>query len=127
MIYCPSCGAELRFDIQSQHMVCEHCRSSFEPQNLKDKTSDDAKTQEYYDSYAYVCPSCGAEIDTTDKNDAIGFCPYCGGSSMIFDKMRKEWKPQGIIPFMVAKEQCKEFYCKEVKKSSFQKSTVIRS
>jgi len=119
MVYCPSCGAELRFDIQSQHMVCEHCRSSFEPQNLKDKTSDDAKTQEYYDSYAYVCPSCGAEIDTTDKNDAIGFCPYCGGSSMIFDKIRKEWKPQGIIPFMVTKEQCKEFYCKEVKKYIF--------
>lgn len=119
MIYCPSCGAELRFDIDSQLMICEYCKSSFDAKSLKDKISDDAKTQEYYESYAYVCPSCGAEVDTTDKNDAVGFCPYCGGSSMIFDKLRKEWCPEGIIPFRITKEQCKELYCKEVKKHIF--------
>ena len=119
MIYCPSCGAELRFDITSQQMICEHCRNGFDVENLQDNTSGDAKSQEYYDSYAYVCPSCGAEVDTTDKNDAVGFCPYCKGSSMIFDKLRKEWCPKGIIPFKITKDQCKELYCKEVKKHIF--------
>ena len=119
MVYCPSCGAELRFDIESQQMICEHCRNGFNVEDLQDNTSGDAKTQKYYESYAYLCPSCGAEVDTTDKNDAVGFCPYCKGSSMIFDKLRKEWYPKGIIPFKITKEQCKELYCKEVKKHIF--------
>ena len=119
MVYCPSCGAELLFDIDSQMMICEHCKNSFEPSTLNDNTSNDAQTQSYYESYAYICPSCGADIETTDKNDAVGFCPYCKGSSMIFDRLRREWKPDGIVPFKITKEQCKELYCKEVKRHFF--------
>ena len=119
MIYCPSCGAELLFDIVSQKMICGHCKNSFEPDTLNDSISGDAKTETYYESYAYLCPSCGAQVETTDKNDAVGFCPYCKGSSMIFDKLRREWIPDGIVPFKITKEQCKELYCKEVKKHFF--------
>ena len=119
MISCPSCGAELLFDIASQKMVCAHCKNSFEPSSLEDNISGDAKTEQYYESYAYTCPSCGAQVETTDKNDAVGFCPYCKGSSMIFDKFRMEWVPDGIVPFKITKEQCKALYCKEVKKHIF--------
>lgn len=119
MIYCPTCGAELMFDISSQTMLCNYCRNHFEPASLKNNSADDALTQPYYDSYAYVCPSCGAEVDTTDKNDAVGFCPYCKGSSMIFDQLRRDWKPDGIIPFQITKRQCKEMYAAEVKKYFF--------
>ena len=119
MIYCPTCGAGLKFDIASQKMVCDQCRNSYEPETLIDRSSNDAKTEAFYDSYAYICPSCGAEIDTTDKNDAVGFCPYCGGASMIYDKLRRDWKPEGIVPFRITKEQCKELYCNEVRKHIF--------
>lgn len=119
MIHCPSCGAGLRFDIASQQMFCEHCQGSFEPKALYDKLSDDAKTSQTFDSFVYVCPSCGAELETTDQNDAVGFCPYCGGASMIYDKIRQEWKPDGVIPFKITKEQCKQLYCDEVKKHIF--------
>ena len=119
MISCPSCGAELLFDIASQKMICGHCKNRFEPDSLEDHISGDAKTEQYYESYVYACPSCGAQVETTDQNDAVGFCPYCKGSSMIFDKLRREWVPDGIIPFRITKEQCKELYCKEVKKHIF--------
>ncbi len=119
MVYCPTCGAEMIFDTVSQMMVCNYCKNSFDPEKLNDNTSGDALTRSYYDSYAYICPSCGAEINTTDKNDAVGFCPYCKGSSMIFDKLRREWTPKGIIPFKITKEQCKQLYCAEVKKHFF--------
>lgn len=119
MVHCPTCGAGLRFDIPSQQMFCEHCQNSFDPKALYDKVSDDAKTAETFDSYVYVCPSCGAELETTDQNDAVGFCPYCGGASMIYDKIRQEWKPDGVIPFKITKEQCKQLYCDEVKKHLF--------
>lgn len=119
MVHCPSCGAGLRFEITSQQMFCEHCQNRFDPKKLYDKMTDDAKTEKTFDSFVYLCPSCGGEIETTDKNDAVGFCPYCGGASMIYDKIRKEWKPDGVIPFKITKEQCKEFYCSEVKKHLF--------
>lgn len=119
MVHCPSCGAGLRFDIPSQKMFCEHCQGSFDPKELYDKESDDAKTSKTFDSYVYVCPSCGAELETTDENDAVGFCPYCGGASMIYDKIRQEWKPDFVIPFKITKEECKKLYCDEVKKHIF--------
>lgn len=119
MIKCPSCGAGLRFDVASQKAVCDYCRSSFEPASLNDNTNEDAKTERMYDSFVYICPSCGAELSTTDKNDAVGFCPYCGGSSMIFDKIRREWKPDYVIPFKITKEDCKKAYVKEVKRHPF--------
>lgn len=120
MIPCPTCAAGLRFDIASQKMVCDYCKNSFDPRALTDNSArNDAKTEKYFDGYIYICPSCGAEIVTTDKNDAVGFCQYCGGASMIFDKIRKEWKPDAIAPFRVTKEQCKELYLKEIRKNPF--------
>lgn len=119
MVSCPTCAAALRFDIAEQKMVCDHCANRFDVQSLRDNSSrDDAKASQF-DSYVYLCPSCGAELVTTDKNDAVGFCQYCGGASMLFDKMRQEWKPDAIIPFQVTKEQCKKAYVKEVKRHFF--------
>ena len=119
MVHCPSCGAGLRFEIESQQMFCDHCQGRFGVKELYAKASDEAKTAQTYDSFAYICPSCGAELETTDPNDAVGFCQYCGGASMIFDKVRKEWKPNAIIPFKITKEQCKQLYCDHVKKYHF--------
>ncbi len=119
MVHCPSCGAGLRFDIESQQMFCEHCQGQFSPKSLYELESDEAKTEKTFDSYAYICPSCGAELETTDPNDAVGFCPYCGGASMIYDKIRKQWKPDFVIPFKVTKDQCRQLYCDEVKKFPF--------
>ena len=108
MVHCPSCGAGLRFDIERQQMFCDHCQSLFDPQRITDSTYNDAKTENNFETYSYICPDCGAELMTNDKRDAIGFCPYCGGASMIFDRIRRDWKPDGVIPFAVTKEQCKQ-------------------
>ena len=119
MVGCPTCGAALRFDIATQKMACDYCGGSFETQSLSDNSLRDDARASCFDSYVYICPSCGAELLTTDKNDAVGFCQYCGGASMIFDKMRQEWKPEHIIPFQVTKEDCKKAYCKEVRRHPF--------
>ena len=119
MVGCPTCGAALRFDIASQKMACDHCGNFFETQQLSDNSSRDDARSSQFDSYVYICPSCGAELLTTDKNDAVGFCQYCGGASMIFEKMRQEWKPDYIIPFKITKEDCKKAYCKEVRRHPF--------
>ena len=109
----------LRFDIASQAMTCDHCGNDFEVEKLADSTSNDADSEASYDVYVYVCPDCGGELAVDTKNDAIGFCPYCGGASMLYDRIRKEWKPDTIIPFMITREQCKENYLRKVKKNPF--------
>ena len=109
----------MRFDIPTQRCVCGHCMNSFDPQQLNDNISEDAKTENCFETFVYSCPNCGAELMTTDKNDAVGFCPYCGGASMIYDKMRKEWLPESIIPFKITKEDCKKAYVREVRRHPF--------
>ena len=117
MLHCPNCAAGLRFEIESQQMACDYCGSHFDPAALDYKEKDDAKGAEVFDTYVYVCPSCGAELLTTDETDAIGFCPFCGGASMLFDRIRKQWRPDYVIPFQITKEQCKDYYVKAAKKS----------
>ena len=119
MISCPSCGGSLRYDIATQKMFCDHCENHFDVEQLSDDSNRDDAHASSFDCYVYLCPSCGAEILTTDKNDAIGFCQYCGGASLIFEKIRQEWKPDTVIPFSITKEECKKAYCKEVKRQIF--------
>ena len=76
MIACPGCGAGLRFDIPSQNMKCDYCGELHDPDLFRTTASKENRVS-YYDAYAFDCPSCGAELITTDKTDATGFCPYC--------------------------------------------------
>lgn len=119
MLHCPNCAAGLRFEIESQQMACDHCGSRFDPALIDYRDKDDAKSAKMYDSYVYVCPSCGAELLTADETDAIGFCPFCGGASMLFDRVKQQWRPDCVIPFQITKEQCKELYVKASRKSIF--------
>ena len=118
MIQCPSCGGALRFDIASQHMICEMCDNHFDPDSTASMNKD-AQGKAVFETYVFTCPSCGGELMTTDKTDAVGFCPFCGGASMLFDRIHQQWGPDYIIPFKITKEQCKELYAKEAKKSIF--------
>ena len=118
MIYCPGCGQGLRFDIATQMMVCPSCDGTYDPATTG-RMSKDAHTKPTFDSYIFTCPSCGGELLTTDEHDAVGFCPFCGGASMLFDRVHQQWEPQYIIPFQITKEQCKELYEREARRSIF--------
>lgn len=118
MLHCPNCGGGLRFEIESQQMACDHCGSRLDPASI-DNVKYDAKSAEVFDSYVFLCPSCGAELITTDETDAIGFCPFCGGASMLCDRIRQQWRPDCVIPFQITKDQCKELYVKAAKRSFF--------
>ncbi len=122
MIHCPGCGQGLRFDIKTQMMLCDFCGSSFDPAESA-KNSRDAEEHEEQgeglDAYVFTCPSCGGELMATDKTDAIGFCPFCGGASMIYSRLYENWKPAYVIPFKITKDQCRELYLKKVKQSLF--------
>ena len=118
MIACPGCGANLRFDIASQKMKCSYCEGLYDPYDF-DTMQDDAEREPYFDAWIYSCPSCGAELMTTDETDATAFCPYCGGASILFDRLRQVSYPSHIIPFQIDKKECRRAYLKAARKAVF--------
>ena len=118
MIACPGCGANLLFDIASQQMTCSYCKSSYDPYQF-DNMQKDASREKVYKAWVYSCPGCGARLMTTDETDAAAFCPYCGGTSILFDRLRKMKYPTWIIPFQVDKDQCRREYRKAARKAIF--------
>ena len=118
MIACPGCGANLRFDIASQQMKCEYCETLYDPYDF-DGMEEDAEKEKLFDAWVYSCPGCGAELLTTDNSDATAFCPYCGGTSILFDRLRKVKMPAWIIPFRLDKEDCKRAYLKAAHQAVF--------
>ena len=57
----------------------------------------------YYDTRVYICSHCGAEVVTSDT-EVSTFCVYCGNPAIVFNRIAKEYRPDGIIPFTVTKE-----------------------
>ena len=118
MIACPGCGANLLFDIPSQQMKCSYCESSYDPYAF-DSMQKDASREKVYNAWVYSCPGCGARLMTTDETDAAAFCPYCGGTSILFDRLRKVKYPSWIIPFQVDRDRCRREYRKAARRAVF--------
>ena len=75
---CPSCGAYLTFDPESQLWKCPFCSSSFAEGELlaKDEAFHQQAQQEKPETtpdgsqVVYRCPSCGSEIVTDETTVA---------------------------------------------------------
>ncbi len=116
MYECPNCGGNLRFDISSQQLACGYCNAEYDPYEIaKDK---DAEESTNYEVTVFTCPQCAGEIYSTD-NTAAGFCSFCGASTILDSRLRKEKRPDYIIPFQKTKEDCKTEYIKRVKRAVF--------
>ena len=133
MIKCPSCASDLKFDIASGMMKCEHCSQAYDPYMFENEqkgaqmVSEDGNAPEQntaqspdsglYETAVFICPSCGAQLTCTDRTDVAVKCAYCGNSNIIFDRIKNERRPNSIIPFMITKEQCKQQYVKASKRA----------
>ncbi len=118
MYQCLNCGGGLKFDINSQRMLCGSCQSSFDPYSLDSETFNGAGQNEYYDVNVFTCPHCGGEIYSTE-NSATEFCSFCGASTVLASRLSRNKRPDYIIPFSITKEQCKEAYKRYVGRSFF--------
>ena len=117
MFACPNCGGNLKFDIRTQQLGCEHCQTQMDPYAFDDKEKD-AIEQTEYDVTIFTCPQCGGEILSTDTS-AAEFCSFCGASTILYSRLSKEKRPNYIIPFQKTKEDCKKAYSDLMKKAIF--------
>ena len=111
---CPNCAGQLKFNVELQKLKCEHCSSTFMPEDITANGKD--SSEEFNDDYqgkGYRCKQCGATLLTFDDT-AVTFCSYCGSQSILEDKMVKHNNPEGIIPFKITKEQAISAYKKRI-------------
>lgn len=127
MIHCPNCGANPKFDITSQRLLCPQCGSSFDVDSFPEESTG-AGRHEMPGEYAgqpdkmqvtiYTCSQCGGELMSTDT-DAAAFCSYCGAHQILEERLSVQERPKRIIPFAVTKEDCKKAYIRKLRRSLF--------
>lgn len=117
MYACPNCGGNLKFDIPSQQLGCEHCQTKVDVYSFEDPNPATEKQTEF-DATVFSCPQCGGEILSTDTS-AAEFCTFCGASTILHSRLTKEKRPNYIIPFQKTKEDCKQAYHAMMKKAFF--------
>jgi len=101
-VLCSNCSGRLIFNPASQLLECAACGSTFYPEDIRDFNAD--VHSRYYDTRVYTCAHCGAEVITSDT-EVSTFCVYCGNPAIVFSRIAKEYRPDGIIPFTVTKEE----------------------
>ena len=106
-VLCKSCAGRLIFNPASQKLECKACGSSYRPEDVEDIYAP--KDSKYYDNRVYTCGHCGAEIITSDTETST-FCVYCGNPAIVFSRISREYRPDGLIPFKITKEPARPGY-----------------
>ncbi len=105
---CANCNGDIRFDIESQLMKCDHCGSTFDPEEFRVNNISNEEDIRDRGLTVFLCGGCGAELQGTEES-AVGFCPYCGGQSFL-KKGAGEGTAERILPFQITKDRCAELF-----------------
>ncbi|MGA1866761.1 MAG: hypothetical protein ACMUFK_04760 [Thermoplasmatota archaeon] len=112
---CQNCGAGMKFDPETQGLLCDHCGS-------KRKISDDHRQAEERDLESapfiknwdpgvqtFKCESCGAAIST--RKNITGECPFCG-SEYVKELLQQDdiISPSHVIPIRISQVRAKELF-----------------
>lgn len=117
---CEACGADLRFAPGQTVLVCDHCGHE---QHIAPVPEGRAKPLEELDYLAALkgaapaaameevktitCPSCGASF-TLDGATHAAECPFCASPVVTDTGATRQFKPQGLIPFVLTESQARK-------------------
>lgn len=119
---CLACGSKIEFNPKTQKWNCSYCNSKFELEDFG--KAHFSKENEIID--VYRCPDCNAEI-FADINTSATFCIYCGNTAILKDKLSGKFKPDGIIPFTITKEEAVLEFKKHIKNKILASSTFLKN
>ena len=106
---CPSCGAELVYDVQSGNLKCDHCGTikvieednSVQRREISDEIL--GARAEWADGTVHKCDNCGAK-EVLNKSDISKICPFCGSGSIVPQSELAGVQPDSVIPFQITKD-----------------------
>ncbi len=111
---CPACGSNLKFDPESQMLLCEHCgtKQSFSNNlTVEEQSFFSGMNQRLWSSdetVVFRCDNCGAKV-VLQKNETAKTCPFCGTAHVVETDELAGLKPNGLIPFAFGIEKGIEF------------------
>lgn len=132
---CPSCGAPMKFDISSQHMVCSFCSNDYDLEyirsNFKEVTDEKLSDFDWVERTKFVwepdeiqklaeysCPSCGNNI-LTGSASAVANCPFCGHDIIISANFEGDIRPDKVIPFKKTAKDLADAYRRNISHSRY--------
>ena len=125
---CKNCSGILNYDPVKKALVCKSCGSTFNAEDVKDYSEEllsDVHTlrktnpsASFYEANIYVCNHCGAEV-IVHSAESSTFCVYCGNPAIVFSRVSKQVKPDGLIPFKISKELAIENVKEQFAKASY--------
>ncbi|MEL0637626.1 hypothetical protein V6259_12735 [Marinomonas sp. TI.3.20] len=113
---CRSCGANVSYEANTEHMSCEYCHHTIDIENAdsNDRANDELNLDEYInklqDSTEQVelhvirCNGCGATTEL-GANKLSGVCSFCD-APLVVEQARSHSmiKPAGLLPFGISEE-----------------------
>ena len=129
LLPCPTCGGELSYSTKKQQINCDHCgfvkpydQANDMVQELSLENAAKAMSQftpKTINKKVIDCESCGSQIMIED--DAVSIrCNFCGSEKVNEKAIEKNLiQPQGIIPFMISKQEAKDKFKEWIKKGWF--------
>jgi len=129
---CPGCGAEMKYDIASGNLKCQHCGNEqiiqADDSVWRRQLSADIMSSKsnWGDGQVVRCSNCGSK-EVLDNKSINKICSFCGSTSVIATGELCGIKPDGIIPFKVAKEQGSALFQKWMKSHWFAPRAFKRS
>lgn len=131
MFKCPCCGGYLEFDAALQKFKCLYCGQVLSEEELQDQSAqreaeaescvrNDAATENSASAgmKGYHCQMCGAEI-VTEATTAATRCYYCHSPIVLQDRLDDDFRPNGVIPFVLDKETARQRFMDYIRRKKF--------
>lgn len=118
---CDGCGAILKFQPGTNHVMCDYCGADNEIEAKEDVTIEEIDYESFIQNSfqeetqcinVVKCPSCAAET-TLPPNVTSDICPFCATSLVIENGTTSEIiKPEGLLPFAVDDNESHQLFKK---------------
>lgn len=135
---CPQCGSDLRFAPGQAKMVCAHCghaqpmaeagpwqkSTSLQEIPLAQGLDLDIGDELAEDIRADTCPNCSALVEFLGARHAAN-CPYCDTPVVVDSGLRRQIKPQALLPFELTETQARAALTKWLSRLSFAPNSLL--
>ncbi|MDD7795346.1 hypothetical protein [Clostridium sp. 'White wine YQ'] len=123
---CQGCGANMKFDPESQTLKCEYCNNSQEvlPQDkhIREydfKTAEDLSSKDWGSETKVVqCTSCGSEV-VFNSLEVATKCSFCGSAYTVKNEGTIGIAPESLIPFKISDKKANEMFSEWIKKRPY--------
>ena len=131
---CPSCGAEMIYDIKKGRLHCSHCDKEMELSQAVWGESEAVSAgasgpaaadgempggdNDIFAGAEYHCPNCGGLMVTKDK-ETSATCAYCGAPMILADRLTGKRRPVKILPFRIDRDEAEKAFRKWCKNGRF--------